>query len=288
MSAMRQLLAGIIAGAVVVALVAGGLVLSAGDAAIALLPSATFAPDTPTATPEPVRPSDTPTQTPTLVPTSTCPRPPGWLDYVVQPGDDLASIAQRFNIAPAILQVNNCLNDPAVSPGQAIFVPPVTPTPSPTATAFTPFPTSIPCGPPIGWVTYIVKPGDTLSSIARATGTTVEMLKFANCLVSDVIKAGQPLFVPRLPVPTPTRTPFPTFTPTSTSTVTPSTTPTPTPTTPVVTPPTLPPSDTPTGTPSETPVIIQTPTPSPTIDATPTPTETFLPPADAPTTQPAP
>lgn len=282
MSALRQLLGGLFAAAIVVALVAGGLALSTGDAAIALLPASPQAIDTPTpgVTPSPPSPTPTlaPTDTLTFVPTGICPRPNGWIDYIVQPGDDLASIAAQFNINPTILQVNNCLLEASVSPGQVLFVPVATPTPTFALPAtFTPPP---PCGPPLTWTRYFVRPGDTLSSLARATGTTVQAIMFANCLESEIIRVGQVLFLPRLPIPTPSRTPSPT--PTDTPTLTPTDTPTPTP-------PTIPidtPTDTPTATPtpSETPVIIQTPTPTPTIEVT--PTDTLPPPSDTPSPTP--
>lgn len=57
------------------------------------------------------------------------------------------------------------------------------------------------CIPPDGWRSYIVQPGNTLFSIARAVGSSVTMLRVANCL-QDVnrITVGDVLSVPRLPV----------------------------------------------------------------------------------------
>lgn len=43
---------------------------------------------------------------------------------------------------------------------------------------------------------YVVRPGDTLSLIAQAFGTTVGRLKDMNSLRSDSIRPGQRLFVP--------------------------------------------------------------------------------------------
>lgn len=43
---------------------------------------------------------------------------------------------------------------------------------------------------------YVVRPGDTLSLIAQAFGTTVGWLKDMNSLRSDSIRPGQRLFVP--------------------------------------------------------------------------------------------
>jgi hypothetical protein len=65
----------------------------------------------------------------------------------------------------------------------------------------TPKPTT--CGPPSGWVIYIVRRGDNLFRLARRTKTTVPKLKKANCLVSDTIYAGQELYLPFIPPPRP-------------------------------------------------------------------------------------
>lgn len=66
--------------------------------------------------------------------------------------------------------------------------------------------TPVPCGPvPIGWVRYVVRPGDTLSRLAERAQITVGQLMAANCLSSTLLLAGQNLFLP--PLPTPTATP---------------------------------------------------------------------------------
>ena len=44
-------------------------------------------------------------------------------------------------------------------------------------------------------VTYVVKPGDTLYSIARIYNTTVNNLKELNGLVTNVLSVGQTLIV---------------------------------------------------------------------------------------------
>ncbi|HLF25678.1 MAG TPA: LysM peptidoglycan-binding domain-containing protein [Anaerolineae bacterium] len=284
MSAFRQFLLGVLAGAIVIALIVGSVLLSAGDLSIAFRPSPT-APEATEPNPTPATPLDTltPTVTPTLVPAGACPRPAGWIDHVVSAGEDLAAIAAQYQIDAALLQAYNCLIEPVIEPGQVIFVPPP-PTATPTIQpVFTPIPTV--CGPRLGWTIYIVQRGDTLASIARATGATVFELMLANCLDTDRIYAGQRLFVPRLPFPTPTRTPFPSPTPLPSLTPSPTDTaiaPTPTPTPSL--PPPLPtdtPTVTPTGTPTDTPtpIVIASPTPTPTVDQPPTATDT-LPPTD--------
>lgn len=143
------------------------------------------------------------------------------------------------------------------------------PTPTPTETAtptdtstptatITPTPTPTPCMPRPDWPVYIVQRGDTLFSIARVTGSTVDELVRANCLFDEHIYAGQALRVPRLP-PTPTHTPTPTPTPTSSATRTSTATNTSTPT------------RTSSPTPSPTPTLTRTPT----FTATPTPYISF-------------
>jgi len=93
------------------------------------------------------------------------------------------------------------------------------------------------CTPRTDWPEYTVQPGETLSSIARRTDSTVEALVTANCLANpDVIQVGQKLRVPKQPVAvtaTPTGTPAPAATPPPgrTPAPTPATTPTPAPAT---------------------------------------------------------
>ncbi len=56
------------------------------------------------------------------------------------------------------------------------------------------------CGSPADWPVYVVQPGNTLFSIARATGSTVSELRGTNCITDvDNITSGDELFVPQLP-----------------------------------------------------------------------------------------
>lgn len=87
-------------------------------------------------------------------------------------------------------------------------------TPVPT---WTPLPTNTPgpdssCQQPAGWTTYTVQPGNTLSSIARLSRSTVDELATVNCLADPTrIEIGQVLYVPQeVTVPTATATPEPT------------------------------------------------------------------------------
>lgn len=99
-----------------------------------------------------------------------------------------------------------------------------TPTPTYTFTATaadtstptnTPLPTPTACTPMYWWPVYLVQRGDTLFSIAGLTGSTVNELMLANCLLDSRIVAGGKLYVPRLPILTPTPTDTPTITPTT-------------------------------------------------------------------------
>ena len=234
--------------------------------------------------------SPTPTPPSSLLPS--CPRPPGWIVYIVQRGDTLTSLAWRAGITSYALMQANCLGTTTIYPGQQVYLPPTfyaSPTPQP-----------YPCGPPFGWVVYIVQPGDTLYSLSRRFGVGIEAIRRGNCLPNYTIYAGYALYLPPLPptpiptpalppTPTPTATEFPTLTPASTPTEFPALTPTLTPTllptltaTPILT-------GTATRTPTYTPTPTGPPGPTPTPSATPTPTESPTPmytPAPSPTPTP--
>lgn len=87
-------------------------------------------------------PTDTPT--PATEETTACvPRKDWAYRYVIQRGDNLATIAQKLNLRTADLQVGNCLINPvALIAGQTLHVP--RPAPTPTLLPPTLTPTSIP------------------------------------------------------------------------------------------------------------------------------------------------
>jgi len=64
-------------------------------------------------------------------------------------------------------------------------------------------PTSLPseqCGPPDGWFSYLVQPGDNLFRLSQELSVTITDLQLANCLGNSVlIRAGEKLFVPFVP-----------------------------------------------------------------------------------------
>ena len=49
---------------------------------------------------------------------------------------------------------------------------------------------------PYGWVNYTVQSGDTLSLLARATFTSINLIQEQNCNASDTLYAGQNLYLP--------------------------------------------------------------------------------------------
>ena len=149
------------------------------------------------------------------------------------------------------------------------LMPTATPTPmptTPTSTPTTPPPTpTLTPTPPM--IIHTVVAGDTLSSIARKYGTTVEAIMAANGKTDTLLSVDEELIIPIGPVTpaTPTWTPTP-VPPTATPSPPPTNTPTPTPRyrTPTPTPaPTLTPTPVPKATPTATRTATHTPTPVP-------------------------
>lgn len=145
-----------------------------------------------------------PTRMPGLTPSSTfpppptCPPPKSWQAYLIRGGDTLASLAETYGTSPDILGKANCLVGQSLLPGTILYVPPVTPAPTPpilsTSVA------SAACTPPKGWILYLVKPHDTLFGISQVYGTTIEELQEANCLQgSTFLRTGMKIFVPTEP-----------------------------------------------------------------------------------------
>jgi LysM repeat protein len=168
-----------------------------------------------------------PTVTATFPPTSAaCPPPAGWVPITVQQIDSLTTLSQMYKTSIDQLTRSNCLTSNILIAGSILYVPPL------------PTHTLIPCGPPSGWIIYIVKPKDNLFQISTLYQTTVPQLQAGNCMGSStLIITGQALYVPNVATITPTMTltPSPTRTPTNTPTVTSTATPvtpthTPTPT----------------------------------------------------------
>jgi LysM repeat protein len=149
------------------------------------------------------------------------------------------------------------------------------PPPPPSQASPTPF--AVTCvAPPDDWVTYHVQRGDTLYSLAKSRGSTLDAVVAANCLQTTDIYVGQALLLPPLPA---SATPRPVMA----TPVPPTATPNPT------QPPTLAPTASPTAVPATlTPTPTSTPTPLPIAVATPTPSSTMTMTPAPPTALPAP
>jgi LysM repeat protein len=225
--------------ALVIGLISVGLMV--GALSISLVE---FAPQTtPTAVdeaiPSPVHLTATPTITPTLTPTIgpksptpsvsftptltstaspsatpassaspvSCQSPAGWGQIIIQAGDTLDSIAERYRTSKDALRSANCLLTDNLVAGTILYAPPVATT------------TSAVCNPgAAGWVKkYVVKSGDTFYAIATNHYTTSSLLKSVNCRVSDLVVVGEILWVPNVA----TRTPVPYQTPVPGNTITP-------------------------------------------------------------------
>lgn len=142
--------------------------------------TATLLPPTPTHTPTPL-PSATATLTPTPPPTRT-PIP-------IATATDIPSATPTLTKTPTPV--------PTLT-----FTPTLTLTRTAT-TVPTPAQTNTPvvCIAPFGWLIYTVQPGNTLTNIAEASGTTVTELRTANCLPATAsVRIGDNLYVPRLPL----------------------------------------------------------------------------------------
>jgi len=204
---------------------------------------------------ESLTPSITPTFTNTPTPPSSCPPPAGWIQITIQISDTLDGIAARYNITKEQLRTANCLFTDNLIAGSKLYVPPA-PTKEPAV-----------CIPgKIGWgKNYVVQPGDSIFRIGYNHYVTTREMMTVNCRVSEIIHAGEILWVPNNATRTP---PFPTILPgvtvfptdpftatlipfTFTFTATPSNTP-------------VPPTATPTPTNTSLPTPTASPTPSPT------------------------
>ena len=132
-------------------------------------------------------------------------------------------MAQLHGLSNSDLLEANCLVSASLIPGTTLYLPPL-----PTIQAsFTPTITSIPCGPPLGWVPYTIKANDSLSLLSVLFGVRIYELQNANCMGnSTLIHTGDTLYVPRYPVIlyTTTLTPTPTWTLSPTGTSIPSST----------------------------------------------------------------
>lgn len=99
------------------------------------------------------------------------------VEYIVEEGDDLYSIADRFNTTVDRIRQLNKLKSTDLYPGQKIMLDPHNNTDNNDA------------------FIHNVRVGDTLESIAKEYNTTVQKLKEINNLTSEVLEVGQVILI---------------------------------------------------------------------------------------------
>lgn len=148
------------------------------------------------------------TSTPTPSPTPTAGSQPGSqsVEYIVQSGDTLLRIANRFGVTTQqIINFNSISNPNLIRVGQRLLIPTSTagvapttqPAPTPTVSPTpSPSPSSTP-SPTAAATSYVVVSGDTLFSIARRFGVTVTAIAELNSITNaNLIRVGQRLQIP--------------------------------------------------------------------------------------------
>ena len=107
--------------------------------------------------------------------------------HVVRSGDTLGAIAQRYRTSvDALVRLNGLRSRTMIYPGQVLRVP----SRGGVETA-----SAAPQAKPGETVAYFVQNGDTLFQIAKTFNTTVDKVKAANGLVSDILVVGQKLVI---------------------------------------------------------------------------------------------
>jgi peptidoglycan DL-endopeptidase LytF len=122
----------------------------------------------------------------------TAPAPKASTHYIVVAGDTLWSLSKRFGTTVSDLKSANNLTSDTLSIGQTLTISAAGATPAP-STASAPSPV---IQEERKTFTYAVKSGDNLSLIAKRFEITVDAIRTANKLTSDVLQIGQALTIP--------------------------------------------------------------------------------------------
>lgn len=186
------------------------LAMGRATATISPTPTALLATSTPTVTP-----------TPTVPPTATATPTP--VIHVVVRGDTVERIAAAYEVDVEDLMITNGLTSDLIRVDQELVIPAA---PVPRGPDGLPLPTNTPT--PLSRIYLVeVRTGDTLESIAKRLGTTVDAIVIAN----DWIENADTIIIPgdQLVAPVGTVVPTPTVDASSLPTSTPVPTPTPTP-----------------------------------------------------------
>lgn len=102
--------------------------------------------------------------------------------YIVQRGDSLYSIANRFGVTVDELKRANNLTSNLLTVGQVLTIPGNTEEPTPPGTG--------------NYIVYTVKSGDTLYKIANQFGVSVDEIIRANNLTNTTLQIGDVLIIP--------------------------------------------------------------------------------------------
>jgi LysM repeat protein len=125
-------------------------------------------------------------------PQTYAPPKPTYLFHKVRPGETLGSIAQRYGVSVQAIQQENGLRGTFIRAGQTLRIPTASGGSKPK-----PGPSTSTKNPPAGTRSHIVRPGESLWSIAQQYRTTVEALRRLNNLSpSQAIHPGQKLLIP--------------------------------------------------------------------------------------------
>lgn len=108
--------------------------------------------------------------------------------YTVRRGDTLGAIARRYRTSVNTIKRLNNLRSNLIRIGQVLRLPSRGGASAPPVSA-------APAAKPGETITYTVRNGDNLFQIAKAYGTTVDRIKSANNLSSDIIAIGQRLVI---------------------------------------------------------------------------------------------
>ncbi len=103
-------------------------------------------------------------------------KPEQFLEHIVSRGETLYSISKIYNTTVNDIKLLNNLKNDTLSIGQLLLIP-------------------LTNGKET-YIKYIVKPGDTLYSIAKNYGVTVNAIKLLNNLTSNFLSVNQELLIP--------------------------------------------------------------------------------------------